>query len=317
MEEPYFLVNEFLLKDLDALKDVAAAVKKKPDDYIDRAVFLKDFTNTLFRVYVIQKDRLQREAELLKLEEEKNKEAEEQKIFAEKERLRLELQQKRQELVNRMQEMKKNEARLSALSNFKDIIDSPSLVVPVPGRKDLVFSKVTKSVLVYVLVNEKTYTLFEPVLAENEFKILTALEKKVDASLLTDNESVQNVIKEEAKLAGVTPTDIFGDLMRYYLVRNKVRFGKISPMLEDTDVQEALCDGVGKPVHILLDGKELVTNVVFNTPEELNEFIRHLASLTGNLVSTDNPFLNAVFDGFTIQATLGTEFVSGKFVIVR
>ena len=70
-------------------------------------------------------------------------------------------------------------------------------------------------------------------------------------------------------------------------------------------------------VSLVTGGTDIIVKFRVKDVDELNDFVQHLAALTGNLLSIENPFLSASFDGFEIQATLGVEFVPAKFAIVR
>ncbi len=324
MDEPQFLVNDFLLKDFDELKKVILAVQSKPLPYTDKAVFMLDFTNALFNAYVNQKqqgERIQQETAKAEIEKEKLQQAALELEEQTKEKLKVELETRKRELLAKMNSMKRQEERIAAQTQFKEVLDNPVQGNIVENessqeRKDLVVSKVTKSVLVYAVVNDSLYSVVEPVLSEREYSLLDSL-KEVSAQNLSDLDSLKGLITESAKKAQVPFSVELVDRLRYYLIRDVVRFGKVSPLLEDKEISEVICEGISKPVRAVYQDKEVTTNIAFDTSEELNSFVEHLAKLSGNLISVENPFLNASFDGLSIQANLSSEFVSGKFVIVR
>ena len=283
MEEPHFLVNEFLLEDIDELKKITKAVKSSSSEFDNKSLFLRDFTHCLFKAY--------------------NTKETTGKIM-----LKAELEQKKKEIVKKIELIKKQTGSLT-----KQSLPRPKIIL----KKDLIFSKVTKRPLTSVSFDGVIYNIKEPMLDDREKNLLKILEKKVSKEILKDSEIIKNLMIQEGKKLSVNGADEMFDKLRYYIIRDKVRFGKVSVLIEDQKITEVTCEGVNKPVRILYENRELPTNIIFNTKEELNNFVEHLAMLSGNLVSVENPFLYVSFEGFDIQATLETEFVSGKFVLIR
>ena len=296
-EEPHFLVNDFLMKDLGDLKGVLKAVQERTTVQAERVVFFHNFTNELFKAYVSIKK--------------KNEE--------EKQRLKRELEKKKQELIKKLEEMKQQDGFSQNSLGIKRIIKEDALKeAPAFGMKELVFSKITKKALAFSKIREGTYVVTEPVLTDKENNLLTSLSRKASKDQLMDLDSIKKSINEESKNFSLDYSDTLADKMRYYLIRNNIRFGKVSPLLEDEEIKEVVCEGAGKQVKVTHETEgELKTNILFQNPPELNKFIVNLALLAGNALSNEHPFLNASFDGFEIQATLGSEFLAPKFVIVR
>lgn len=290
-EEPQFLVNDFLIKDIEEMRKVLKTVNNKQPVNTERVVFFQDFTSHLVKAYYTQK----------------------QSEEVEKQRLKAELEKKKQELLEKIEQVKQKQEEIK--------IETPiELIKPeTPAEhKDLVFSKLTKKVLVFSTIEGSSYHIEEPQMKRNELDLLITIEKKLTKEDLSDSEGLKKTIANEAQKKGVVYADELFDKIRYYLIRDNVRFGKASPLLEDPEVKEVVCEGPQKSIKIIYGDKgELTTNVKFDSLDELNAFVQHLAALTGNLVSVENPFLSASFDGFDIQATLGVEFVPARFAIIR
>ncbi len=278
IQEPHFLVDEYLLQEIDELKDVAKALEKKHSPENDRSLFLWNFTNALFHAYLTKKQT-------------HNQTQEEEKNI-----LKKELEKKKKELLTKLEGLKHAEN---------------------PLGKKLVFSKVTKNPLVSSSIKEDTYTVTEPPLTQEEQKTLSLLQEQIKPQQLLNTEETKKAVFQELQKHNLPPSEEAFDRLRYYLVRDLTKLGKISPLLEDPKIEEVVCTSAGEKLTVKYDGKELFTNITFGSDEDLNMFITHLSTLTKGTVSPEHPFLNATFDGFEIQASLGAEHVSGRFVIVR
>ena len=100
-------------------------------------------------------------------------------------------------------------------------------------------------------------------------------------------------------------------ILRYYMERDFIGFGKIEPLMRDPNIEDISCDGVGIPIFVFhRDPKlgSLMTNIVFETNEELDSFVIRLAQLAGKSISVASPLLDGSLpDGSRVQATLATD----------
>ncbi len=81
--------------------------------------------------------------------------------------------------------------------------------------------------------------------------------------------------------------------------------------MQDPDIEDISCDGVGIPVYIFhrnpLIGS-IRSNVVFESAEELDTFVNKLSQRCGKTISIASPLVGASLpDGNRVQATLGTD----------
>ncbi len=99
------------------------------------------------------------------------------------------------------------------------------------------------------------------------------------------------------------------DKITYYILRDFVGFGKIDPMMNDPNLEDIHCDGVGVPLYVTHRSYgSLKTSVIFEDMEELNSFIIKLAQWSGRHISVAEPLLDgALPDGSRVQATYGSE----------
>jgi len=95
----------------------------------------------------------------------------------------------------------------------------------------------------------------------------------------------------------------------YYIVRDNLGFGKIDALMHDALIEDISCDGVNVPIYIWHRKFDSIpTNVVFESPDELNSFALRLAYLTGSHVSIAQPILDASLpDGSRINLTYGND----------
>lgn len=110
------------------------------------------------------------------------------------------------------------------------------------------------------------------------------------------------------KIPGVSWSKIL-----YYVERDVLGYGPIDPLMNDPNLEDISCDGVGKPIYVWHRHYESIpTNVVFETEEELNEFILKLAHKAGKHVSTAWPILDAMLPGMhRVAATFSREISTG------
>ena len=96
---------------------------------------------------------------------------------------------------------------------------------------------------------------------------------------------------------------------QYYITRDFLNFGKIDGIMRDENIEDVSCDGVGIPVFVWHRKYESIpTNIVYQTPEELENFIFKIAYLCGRHISIAQPLLDGTLpDGSRAQVTYGKE----------
>ncbi|MGI0140259.1 MAG: type II/IV secretion system ATPase subunit, partial [Thermoplasmata archaeon] len=107
----------------------------------------------------------------------------------------------------------------------------------------------------------------------------------------------------------------------YYRVRDAIGLGPIDAMLEDPEVEDVSCDGVGVPVYVYHARHEsLRTNVAFTNEAELNAFVVRLAQRCSRSLNVSRPLLDGMTpEGHRVQATYAREVTSrgASFTIRR
>ena len=96
-------------------------------------------------------------------------------------------------------------------------------------------------------------------------------------------------------------------------------FGKIKDMLSDPSVSGIYCTGLNRPISVdfKLIGK-ISTNVVYVDKLELERLIKNMARMAAKSISEANPILEATIPpNIKVEATLGGDFISSKFIIKK
>ncbi len=97
----------------------------------------------------------------------------------------------------------------------------------------------------------------------------------------------------------------------YYLRNEMLGYGKLEPIYRDPHIEDISCDGVGIPIYVYHRNPKfgtLRTNISFDSPEELDEFVIKLAEKSGKTISIARPLLDeALPDGSRVQLTLGSD----------
>lgn len=161
------------------------------------------------------------------------------------------------------------------------------------------------------------YHVHEPKLSEFEEYVMTDLRKILRNSLmyqdLEDEEEREAVFERKAKEiicdhAAATVDDGTLRKLKYYLLRDFVRLGPIDPIMQDPNVEDISCDGVGVPVYVYHgEHRDLRTNIRFEQ-QELNSFTLQLAQRAGEQVSVSEPLMDGTLtDGSRVQLTFGSD----------
>jgi len=281
-EEPFFVVNEFLEKERNELANIVEALKGEHARYYDKAVFLRNFTNLMFKAYQTKKYDSGVNEELLAKRLEK-----------------IRLEKQKQELMKKLQEFEQKNKNVE--------------------RKEVIISKESGETFVSSSFDGTKYLVKEPILEASYQKPLLGLKSKLNLQLLNNEVELKKAISAELKNSNVKEDGSLIDKLRYYLVRDLKRYGLLSPLIEDKKIREIVCNGAGKNIHINYDGNtDVITNIVIDTDDALNKFIEFLAGRLNQKISKENPFLSGELEkGLELQATYGSEFVKPKFVITR
>ena len=178
----------------------------------------------------------------------------------------------------------------------------------------------TKVVIAY---NKKTmldeYLVFEPTLSEFEHELLERLYVDLrDVLLLSDEEIVvdkkQLIMNKTFELIrsydiSVSKKSLFK--IEYFLSRNYLHWGRLTPIMEDPYVEDISCDGNDIPIFLFhIVETNIKTNIYFKEDVLLSLAIK-LSQRTGKHISTASPIIDSTLpDGSRLNLTFGKEVTS-------
>ena len=167
--------------------------------------------------------------------------------------------------------------------------------------------------------NDVKYTVLEPTLTESDKQSLTELknilwdELSVNLKNLKDQQAAEDYLKYKILETAVKyNTSVDSKTLgkyQYYITRDFMGFGKIDGIMRDENIEDVSCDGVNSPVFVWHRKYESIpSNIMFDTPQELENFVFKLAYLCGRHISIAQPILDGTLnDGSRAQVTYGTE----------
>ncbi len=168
--------------------------------------------------------------------------------------------------------------------------------------------------------NRYFYKIVEPnvsdTLKDMINKIRDLLEQRLDVDFAKlkryeAEEYLHKQVEEILSYYNFSLTENSRKILHYNIQRNFIGLGRIEPMMNDDQIEDVSCDGIDIPIFVFHRNPKigsLMTNVSFESPDELDSFLIRLAQLCGKSVSVMNPLLNgALPDGSRVQATLATD----------
>ncbi|MGA1866790.1 MAG: type II/IV secretion system ATPase subunit [Thermoplasmatota archaeon] len=192
------------------------------------------------------------------------------------------------------------------------------IVEPIKGiREPYSYTRMTRN----KRTKELVYEVLEPPLdSEERFlydHLCSTLERniEVDRSIADD---VENELKLRAQMrkflaqAGRKLEIPSFEKIFYYLSNHFLGYSNIQVMMEDPDLEDVSCDGMGIPIYVFhRKYKNTRTSVIFKDEKELNDFVVGLAQRSGKHISIMDPILDATLpDGSRLNATFGREITT-------
>jgi len=168
------------------------------------------------------------------------------------------------------------------------------------------------------LTKQYRYEVLEPKLFPKEMKIFNRIkeilyeELDIEATNLKREEMekyLEEKIKEIIKKYKIRITEETIAKIMYYVKRNFAGYSKIDVPMRDSNIEDITCDGAGTPIYVWhREYESMPTNIIFETPEELDSFVIRLAYKAGKHVSVSQPIVDgALPDGSRVQVTFGKE----------
>ncbi|HKZ40612.1 MAG TPA: type II/IV secretion system ATPase subunit, partial [Candidatus Hodarchaeales archaeon] len=187
---------------------------------------------------------------------------------------------------------------------------------PKKGEKIYAYAKISWDSRLNKYVYQVVEPEFSAKMKEVMVKIKELLEQKLDIDFsqmrtFEAKEYIKQQVNDIVTYYGFSLSPEQRDTMQYYMERDFIGLGRIEPFMQDEQIEDVSCDGVGIPIFVFHRNSKIgsvMTNVAFEDGDELDSFVHRLAQMTGKSVSVVNPLLNgALPDGSRIQATLATD----------
>jgi len=92
------------------------------------------------------------------------------------------------------------------------------------------------------------------------------------------------------------------DIIKYFLIRNRIGYGKLEPLFNDPYIEDIHCTGVGA-IHMIHKVFETIeTSIVFKDDLELNKYLVEVSERVERPVSDANPVVDAIMpDGSRVN----------------
>ncbi len=176
---------------------------------------------------------------------------------------------------------------------------------------------------VVVLFQEDTdtylYYMVEPKLTPFEEGYLNELKNRLQSALLVtevgEGVDKEGILRENIDRVlidyGIELEPISYYKITYYVVRDYIELGRLTPVTKDKLIEDISCNGYDNPIFLYHKNyTNIETNVTYGK-KELDSFIIMLAQRGGKHISVSNPMVDAAMpDGSRIQMTLGEEITT-------
>lgn len=163
------------------------------------------------------------------------------------------------------------------------------------------------------------YLLLEPTLTHadeswiNQIKGILWDELTMGIREFKDKKEAEEFLKkkvEDAALRYDITVDPFTlEKYQYYITRDFLNFGKIDGLMRDERIEDISCDGINVPIYVWhREYESMPSNIIFQTQDELENFILKLAYQCNRQISLAQPLLDGTLpDGSRAQLTFGKE----------
>ncbi len=158
------------------------------------------------------------------------------------------------------------------------------------------------------------YQVIEPRLGGLEDEFLEEIRSRLRDVLLVeeveeDEDKEEILVKKVKSLVQDYAIDIdiaTLEKILYYIVRDFIGFGKLDPLMHDSNIEDVSANGYNIPIYLYHKQYLNIPTSVIYGEEELDSFIIRLAQRSGKHISIAEPMVDAAMpDGSRIQMTLG------------
>ena len=179
--------------------------------------------------------------------------------------------------------------------------------------------------------NSMVYNVVEPVLSPQDKGQIDKIKKVIEDEIDVDFKSfskdsstsyIESMMEKIIVRFNFAVDSNKLEIYKYYIIRDFVGLGSLQPILNDSQIEDISCDGVGIPMYVYhRDPKlgSLQTNIIFKTHEELDTLVMRISQKCGRSISMAEPLLQGSLpDGSRVQATLATDIASkGSNITIR
>ncbi|HEY3272847.1 MAG TPA: type II/IV secretion system ATPase subunit [Methanocella sp.] len=174
----------------------------------------------------------------------------------------------------------------------------------------VLYNESANTYLYYVC--EPSLTVFEKELLEDVYQrlqdllILSNIDVKADRKEVLVRKATEIIVD----YIGKVDTKSYHKII-YYIVRDYLEFGKITPIMHDNFIEDISNNGFDTPIFLYHKNYEnIMTNITF-AEKQLDSFVIRLAQRCGKHISIAEPMIDATMpDGSRIQMTLGKEITT-------
>ncbi len=170
-----------------------------------------------------------------------------------------------------------------------------------------------------------TYIITEPSLDPKEKEILEEIKEMLREKLNIEFDKIKgaqayNYIITEfnkiVKLIGIKLTPEEEIKFDYYVYRDFIGLGVIEPLMHDQDIEDISCVGSNIPIFVYHRNplfNQIPTNIIFESGEDLDNFVIMLSQKCGKSLTLADPLLDAALpDGSRVQITYGSKDISRR-----
>jgi len=155
------------------------------------------------------------------------------------------------------------------------------------------------------------YHVIEPPLRDGERELMHAVSQRIfDQALYRPPPASQQELEDSLlelfdRAIGRGGVEVRKDrvpALKYYLIRDIARYGPLQPFTQDPYLEDIQCVGTSN-IHVIHKYYDmLMSNIRFETPERMDQFIRNLSERIGRPVSDARPIVDATLaDGSRIN----------------
>jgi hypothetical protein len=165
------------------------------------------------------------------------------------------------------------------------------------------------------------FDVTEPLMEAKDLQIYDITKEKLyqnalkNPSLLEDSNYLSSLIQQSCKELKIKFSEDYIRKIKYYLVKNIRGYGKIDPLMRDSRVSSIICNSYND-IKVIFQDKQLPTTIIFDSNQELNNFILTLGDRFNVKVSELAPSLDIKDSNLEIHA-LYNPITTSRFIIKK